>query len=288
MQTVATMSDGIIWRNMIWFGRVIFDISYYYLILFAALSPAKGLPMSQIDELVATLKRQLKAKGKTYADVAKVLDLSEASVKRLFSEQNFTLQRLDSLCQMLNLDLVQLIQQMEKEQRKISSLTLEQEEEIASDLGLILVAICCLNSYTFEQILEQFKIEETALIRMLAKLDRLKFIELLPKNRIKLLVSRNFTWNPDGPIQRFFLEKVQQDFFHSRFNRETEQLVVVNGLLSLPKNKLIQEKMQKLAQEFNELVHDDAHLPMSRKFGTTLVVAIRQWKYSVFNKFAHE
>jgi len=239
--------------------------------------------MSQIDDLVATLKRELKAQGKTYVDVAKVLDLSEASVKRLFSEQNFTLQRLDSLCQLLGLDLAQLVEQMEKEQRKVTNLTLEQEEEIAGDLGLILVAICALNGYTFQQVLEQFQIEETQLIRLLAKLDRLKFIELLPKNRIKLLVSRNFSWNPDGPIQRFFLAKIQQDFFKSRFDKETEQLLVVNGLLSLAKNKLMQEKMQKLMQEFNDLVRDDAHLPMSRKFGTTLVTAIRQWKdYSVF------
>ena len=160
--------------------------------------------MSQIDELVATLKRQLKAQGLTYADVAKSLDLSEASVKRLFSEQNFTLQRLDSLCQLLGLDLMQLVEQMEKEQRKMTSLTLEQEAEIAGDLGLLLVAVSCLNGYTFDDILDQFRFKETDLIRKLAQLDRLKFIELLPKNRIKLLVSRNFNWHPDGPIQRFY------------------------------------------------------------------------------------
>ncbi len=241
--------------------------------------------MSQIDKLVSTLKRQLKAQGKTYADVAKALDLSEASVKRLFSEQNFTLQRLDSLCQLLGVDFVQLIQQMDQQQRKVSSLTMEQEEEIAGDLGLILVAVCCLNGYSFEEILQQFRIEETELIRKLAKLDRLKFIELLPKNRIKLLVSPNFTWNPNGPIQRFFLDKVEQDFFQSRFDRETEQLIVVNGLLSSPKNKLVQEKMQRLAEEFNDMARDDSVLDMENRNGTTLVVAIRQWQYSVFKKF---
>lgn len=242
--------------------------------------------MSQIDELVATLKRQLKAQGLTYADVAEAIDLSEASVKRLFSEQNFTLQRLDSLCQMLGVDFVQLVQSMEQQKRRMSSLTLEQEKEIAGDLGLLLVAVCTLNGYTFEEIVAQFKIEDTELIRKLAKLDRLKFIELLPKNRIKLLVSPNFTWNPNGPIQQFFLDKVNQDFFQSRFDGETEQLIVVNGLLSSPKNKLIQEKMQRLAQEFNDLARDDSALNMENKNGTTLVVGIRQWQYSVFKKFS--
>ena len=46
--------------------------------------------MPQVSPLISTLKKQLKAHGKTYADVAELLQLSEASVKRLFAEQNFT------------------------------------------------------------------------------------------------------------------------------------------------------------------------------------------------------
>ena len=47
--------------------------------------------MAQVSALIATLKRQLKAHGKTYADLALALNLSEASIKRMFWEENFTL-----------------------------------------------------------------------------------------------------------------------------------------------------------------------------------------------------
>ena len=50
--------------------------------------------MSQTRELIKTLKTALKAQGKTYADVAVELGLTEASVKRLFSQQSFSLSRL--------------------------------------------------------------------------------------------------------------------------------------------------------------------------------------------------
>ena len=40
--------------------------------------------MSQSLQLIAKLKRQLKLRGKSYQHVAQVLNLSEASVKRLF------------------------------------------------------------------------------------------------------------------------------------------------------------------------------------------------------------
>ena len=43
--------------------------------------------MPQTTELMHTLKKLLKRHNKTYVDVATCLDLSEASVKRLFSEQ---------------------------------------------------------------------------------------------------------------------------------------------------------------------------------------------------------
>jgi DNA-binding Xre family transcriptional regulator len=60
--------------------------------------------MSQTNNLLLALKKQLRAQGKTYADVAQLLDLSEASVKRLFASQSFTLQRLEQLCDWLQIE----------------------------------------------------------------------------------------------------------------------------------------------------------------------------------------
>ena len=51
--------------------------------------------MAQTSELIKTLKQALKAHGKTYAAVARELNLTEASVKRLFWQKNFSLERLD-------------------------------------------------------------------------------------------------------------------------------------------------------------------------------------------------
>lgn len=49
--------------------------------------------MAQQAQIVAELKRSLKEAGVTYSSVAKRLNLSVASVKRLFSAGDFTLQR---------------------------------------------------------------------------------------------------------------------------------------------------------------------------------------------------
>jgi transcriptional regulator with XRE-family HTH domain len=241
--------------------------------------------MTQAATLVETLKKQLKAHGRTYADVARALNLSEASVKRLFAGENFTLQRLESICALIDLDLAELIQSSRFAQQRTQELGEAQEQEIADDRLLLLVAVCVINGYGLADILAQYRLSETECIGKLARLDRLRLIELLPGNRIKLRIAPNFRWRPGGPIQRFFQEHVAGDFFRSRFDGESEKLLVLNGLLSPAGNAQWQRRMQRLVQEFNELCREEAGLPLEQRFGTTAVLAVRQWQYGMFEGF---
>ncbi|WP_299178619.1 helix-turn-helix transcriptional regulator [uncultured Neptuniibacter sp.] len=240
--------------------------------------------MAQVGPLIETLKRQLKAQGKTYVDVAKALDLSEASVKRLFAERNFTLQRLEIICDMLDIELSELVQKMSADQQQLTQLTRDQEREIAEDLILLLITVSVISGMSYSDILNAYDIAETECIQKLAKLDRLKIIDLLPNNRVKLLIAPNFHWLPNGPIQQFFQQKVEQDFFSSRFDKANEKLIVTNAILTDSSNARLQKKMERLATEFNELMKEDHAAPNGEKHGTTMVLAIRQWQYSLFKK----
>ncbi len=240
--------------------------------------------MGQTAVLVETLKQTLKSHGKTYRDVAAALALSEASVKRLFASNGLSLQRLDDICQMMGMEISDLVQVMSGRAAKTMELSETLEQQVADDPLLLLVAVSVLNKFTFEDILAKYAISDTELIQKLAHLDRLKIIELLPKNRIKLLISPNFRWRENGPIQRFFQDEVGQEFFASRFDQRTESLVSVSGLLSLTSNELFQRKMARLAEEFADLQRDDERLPLSERHGTTMVLAIRQWEYGLFER----
>lgn len=239
--------------------------------------------MSQSRELVAALKKQLKAQGKTYAELAIYLGLSEASVKRIFSEQSFTLQRLEQICDWLQLDLAELMM-MARQQPQLTQLTLQQEHEIAADHLLLLTAVSVINGFSFEDLISHYEIPETECLRKLIALDRLKIIELLPGNRIRLKLATHFSWLPDGPIQRFFLSHIQQDFFRSRFDQQTEKLIVLNGLLSHVSNEELQVLMQRWSKEFSILAQNDKSLSMDKKHGTTLVLAVRQWRHALFDQ----
>lgn len=241
--------------------------------------------MAQTRELIKTLKIALKAQGKTYADVAIELGLTEASVKRLFSQQSFSLSRLDQVCHLLQMEITDLVQLMNEQQQRLQQLTVEQEKEITGSVTLTLVAVCVLNRWTMDEILSYYKISETECVRHLARLDRLKVIELLPGNRIKLLVAPNFSWRENGPIQLFFQKKISQEFFNTHFSREDECLLVLNGMFSSQSNAELQRKLKRLAREFDLLNTDDAALDLENRNGTTLVLAMRDWRYGLFQPF---
>lgn len=238
--------------------------------------------MAQTVALINTLKKALKVNGKTYADVAARLDLTEASVKRLFSQRDFSLQRLEEICQLIGLEITDLVQMMHGELTELTELSIDAEQEIASDLVLLLVTVCVLNKCSMEDIRSRYHLSEHVCIQKLARLDKLKVIELQPGNRVKLLVASNFAWRENGPIQRFFQEKIEKEFFSSRFDKEYEKLIVMNGMLSKASNLQFQRKLDRLQREFDELIAADARLPMSERYGNTVVLAMRPWRYGLF------
>ena len=238
--------------------------------------------MAQTAGLVDVLKREMKARGITYANLARNLRLSEASVKRMFSRRDFTLKRLDDICRSTQIDFSELARAVVREETLISRLTLEQEQEIVADRKLFLVAVCALNHVTFEQIVETYDITPAECVKLLLRLDRLKFLELLPGNRVRLLVSRTFAWLPDGPIQHFFNDHAHNEFFRSRFKRRDEFLLVVNGMLSKASRAEVVSRLKRITREFSELHNEDSKLVLGKRTPMTLLVAVRHWQLEAF------
>ncbi len=244
--------------------------------------------MSQTRLIVETLKRELRKQRLTYRDVARKLQLSEASVKRLFSERSFTLERIEQVCDLLNLEISDLVHQMEKDIELTSQLTLEQEKELVSDIKLLLMAHFLLNRLEFSEIIDIYDISEPEGIRLLAKLDRMKILELQPGNRVRLIISENFKLIPGGPIQRFYERVVQAEFFDSSFDGAGEFRIFVSGMFSRDANAEIIRKIKRLAEDAHELRQDSEGLPLAERFGCSLIMAIRPWEVKVFDELRRE
>lgn len=240
--------------------------------------------MSQTRTLIETLKLELRKQRITYRQVSEALDLSETSVKRLFSDAAFSVRRLEKVCELLHLEISDLVHLMQKNIELTTELNREQEQELVSDIKLLLIALLLMNKLQFEDILATYDISEPEGIRLLARLDRMKIIELLPGNRVKLMISQNFRWLPDGPIQKFFESKVQLEFLNSSFNGPGQFRVFVSGMISREGNAEIIRKIQHLAQEMHQLNVESESLPLEQRFGTSLMMAIRPWEIKAFSE----
>lgn len=244
-----------------------------------------NLPMAQTNALIETVKKCLRQRRITYADLAKKLNLSEANIKRMFSKRNFTLTRLDEVCQAMDMELTDLLEEMATTTMAVDELTIEAEEELVGDVRLLLIAILVINRWSYSDILETYDLDESQVTQLLAKLDRMRFIELLPGNRYRLLASRQFTWHKDGPVHRYFSQQIQNEFFSTSFEPSRgELLIFLSGNLSRTSNRQVQRSLQRVAKEFDELSREDARLPLSDTFGTSVILAVRPWELSAFTK----
>ena len=238
--------------------------------------------MTQTLALIDTLKKALKEHHLTYAQIAEKLDMSEANIKRLFASKRFSLERLEEICQLMQLELSDLFQLYEESRQRISQLTIQQEKELMSNEKLLLVAVSVRNRLSFEDIISNYEISETECIQHLAKLDKLKIIDLLPNNRIKLRIDDGFSWLKHGPIEQFFETQIQTQFLKSRFSGDCEQRKFLFGLLSDASAQIILNKISALACEFTELHRHDATLPLSKRHNLGLLLALRPWELETF------
>jgi transcriptional regulator with XRE-family HTH domain len=238
--------------------------------------------MSTTADLVAALKKELKAAHMTYADLAVQLGVAESSAKRMLAKGDMPLSRVDAICRALKLDFAELARRVADAQPLLAGLTQEQERAVVADKKLLLVAICVLSLWTLEQITQDYRLSEAECIRCLAQLDRIGIIELRPLNRYRLKLAKAFRWLPHGPVMQFFREDVLLDYYNGGFDGPGEGLLLVHGSVSRSLAPLFLERLQRVAQDFAQQHLADQKLPPAALEGYTLLLGMRRWEFAAF------
>ncbi len=242
--------------------------------------------MAEQSLIVAELKRALRERGLTYAAVAAKLSLSVASVKRLFSSGDLSLKRVDQVCELLETGLADILAQA-RDRPSANQLTLAQEQEIVADPKLFLIAWLLLNRAPLEDIVRRYKFTEREVLRLFYKLDQMQVIELQPGNRVRLLVSRHFSWRAGGPVQRYIHQKLLREFTTSHFVGSQEEFFFHGGEVSEAALSELKLALRNTARRCAEIIERDRG-PREHRHGAAYVLALRPWKYSGFGQFERE
>jgi transcriptional regulator with XRE-family HTH domain len=244
--------------------------------------------MSTTQDLITALKAELKAAGITYADLARELGMAESSIKRVFAKADMPLSRIDEVLRVLKMDFADLARQVADAQPLRRELTHEQEAAVVADRKLLLVAICALSQWTFEQIVATYTLTEAECVKCLLQLDKLGFIELRPLNRYRLKVAKGFRWRPNGPAMQYFRRNVVDDYFSGGFDGEGEMLMLVHGQVGRSLAATFKERLQRVGQDFAQQHLADQKLAPEQKRPYTLVVGMRSWLFAAFRDLKRE
>ena len=245
--------------------------------------PSRRTPaaMPERERLLGALKRILKERGWRYADLAGVIGTSEPTIKRILTHGRMDLERLERICEALDIDFFELARTARGARHARRYLTLHQETALAADPRLMTVFHLLCQGWRTDAIGEGYGLRKTELVRLLAQLDRLRLVELLPRDDVRLCVPRDFSWRDDGPVRARYLQMASQEFLRDRFEAPEGLLALEIGELGEASAGVLRRKLEKLVAEFKGAVELDSTLPAERRRSTGLLVAARPWLFSL-------
>lgn len=239
------------------------------------------------NEITDALKVALRSRGLTYKDLAEKLNLSEKTIKRLFSEQDCSLSRLDNICSAINLSVFDLMDFARQYKEPHAKLSPAQEQFLAENRAHFNFMFMLTIGYSAEQIQERYKLSELGLFRYLRDLDAQDLIALGANNQFRLLIKGKLLLKLHGPLHNIlrdantlFLEHVVDNEAEPGVSfRSAYRFISKETLVELGNDfEELNNKYQKLAQR------DEAVLPRDKLIGVKWVTLASP--FEIFGKWS--
>ncbi|MNK11911.1 hypothetical protein D3C87_299620 [compost metagenome] len=235
--------------------------------------------MSQIDQFLGALKRSLKAKNILYRDLAKALNLSESSVKRILSSKSLSLDRLEEICRVADLSFSEVVRSANLEDGQTQVvLSYDQEEALAENARLLHYYMMLYEGKTPQKIEREYSISSAEAKKFLFQLDRLNLIELHPRDKVKFRRQGFVRFRRDGPVGKALFSQTKASYLNYDF--QSEDLMRFTFLrLSQGSLAKLKARMERLIVEVQEesRFETESNVPVE---DIGILMAFRPWKYS--------
>jgi transcriptional regulator with XRE-family HTH domain len=178
-----------------------------------------------IATILLELRRELKAKGIRVADLARQTEVAEPTIWRWLRGDGLTLDRLDEICAIADLDMRDLVARGDDQQE---SFTLAQERVLAADRGLALVFFAILHGAQRQD------------------------LEAPSRGRIRSKMRRAVRWRRGGPLSMAFERTVKPLFMSLDFG--SPEALYMSDMVSLS------EAGRARVHALFEALRDDIHV----------------------------
>jgi transcriptional regulator with XRE-family HTH domain len=240
--------------------------------------------MSQVDQFLSALKRALKAKNIIYRDLARTLDLSESSVKRILADKSLSLERIEEICKACDLSFAEICKNANfEEHMPTHSLSKEQEKVLADNPRLLHYFIMLNDGLTPAKIEKEYEISNNESKKFLLQLDRMNAIELHPKDRVKMKhADGTLRFRRDGAVGKILFSQTKTNYLNHDFESELDYIRFSSIRFPAEALAKYKKKLDKLIIELQEESHlvkaDDKN---AKDMG--ILFAYRPWRYSTLD-----
>lgn len=182
--------------------------------------------------LLSELRQELKARGFRVSRLANELDVAEPTVWRWLRGEGLTLDRLDAICALADLDLRDLLGQADDD--RLDRFTLAQERILAADRALALVFFAILHGAQRPDIEREFGLPPVRLDSHVERLKRLGLVDGTPRGRLRPKVQQSVRWRRGGPLSIAFERTIKPLFMSMDFG--SADALYVSDMVAMSEN----------------------------------------------------
>ncbi len=239
--------------------------------------------MTQTNDLLLALQGVLKSRGITYRQLAKKINVSETTVKRMFSRKNIDLKRLQEICNFLDLNFFDLAKIAANNSGETDCLTLQQEQTLAENAQLFNLFCLLAKGTSLVHVKNLFSFGDTELRQHLKTLERAQLIERHPGDEVRILVNRHFRCIKNGPVHVAYFRDLKNDFMNSEFDGSHDSIILTTFLLPKKEFLNLERRIESLIRDIRALDSLSARSTGGKKesfLNMTLMTAYRPWLFS--------
>jgi transcriptional regulator with XRE-family HTH domain len=215
-----------------------------------------------------TIKSLLKKRGLTYADLAKALHLAEASVKRLMTKGDFSLDRLETIAHWFGLSLFEFLEVVKKSEFQPHRLNAKQEAILEKNPKALRLLLLLGAGFSLAEVGRRTKWPQQQLQKILFVLDKAQLVEIQSGGKVRTNARGPFQMIPEGILRKKYFRAFQKEVLNlmSEEMLESDRLQLTFELyMSDALHERMREELRSVFQKYRGLSRVEHEVVASEK-----------------------
>ncbi|MFL5814524.1 MAG: helix-turn-helix domain-containing protein [Bdellovibrionia bacterium] len=221
-----------------------------------------------IQAILQALKKTIRARGSTYADLAKKMGVSEVTIKRLFSIDHVSMKHLLSVCDILNVSLLDLAVIARDASHSEYILNEAQDRFFAASPRHYAIFIDLYRRKPASEVKKYWGLNDRTFFNVLRDLEKLELLDVLPKNNYRFKMSGPVRVPKQGKLIKLFFTHNIEFLEHVQAHADQPECFLQTSEVLLSKEhsgKLLNELKEIAKKVRDQSFVDETTLPARQK-----------------------